>query len=320
MSYEIVKSISRKKDNRIFITSASNNIWPRTYSKWEYMPNEKCSDEELKNKELYLFHGILGNSYQLSNNVNKNWNYALNKFYEYCNQNKIDTYDLWDLRYKDGIEALKPYYDVFNNFYKERINGKFYLYSNIGYINKVNNKSFGYNSIFNQDEYCKDYKTIYNDYCKISKYNKDYYKIGICKFEKDNTHNMKMVDKVIPTDINDAEYPRGNVIYDEEIQIDDLESVYKDGRVRVIITKDDTNNYYSVYTYDFGVDEEIGYCYGIFDVTEQEVNKIGGIDNLVYETITGEQEIFTSYGLGVSTGKSIEELETLAKDDLVKAI
>ncbi len=35
MSYEIVKSISRKKDNRIFITSASNNWWPRQYYKWE---------------------------------------------------------------------------------------------------------------------------------------------------------------------------------------------------------------------------------------------------------------------------------------------
>ena len=70
MSYEIVKNIShRKKDDKIFITSASNNVWPRTYSKREFMPTK----ENDKNKELYLFHGIIGGSYQLSDSVNENW-------------------------------------------------------------------------------------------------------------------------------------------------------------------------------------------------------------------------------------------------------
>ena len=40
MSYEIVKSISKKKD-KIFITSASNNVSPKTYSKWRHHNNRK---------------------------------------------------------------------------------------------------------------------------------------------------------------------------------------------------------------------------------------------------------------------------------------
>ena len=66
MSYEIVKSIShRKKDNKIFITSASNNVWPKTYSRWEFMPDKAYSEDDTRNRELHLFRGIIGGSYQL---------------------------------------------------------------------------------------------------------------------------------------------------------------------------------------------------------------------------------------------------------------
>ena len=145
MSYEIVKSIThRKKDNKIFITSASNNIWPRTYSKWQYMPDSSYSKEETINKELHFFRGIIGGSYKLSNSVNENWRYAENKFYEYCKEKDISTFDIWELPYKnDGnIESLKPYYDIFRKFLEEKIEGKYYLSSNLGCITKVNRKSY----------------------------------------------------------------------------------------------------------------------------------------------------------------------------------
>ena len=147
MSYEIVKSISRrKKDNKIFITSACNNLCPRYYSRWEFMPDKSFNEEKVKNKELYLFHGIIGGSYQLSNSVNENWKYAENKFYEYCKDNNISSSDIWDLPYKnDGnIELLKPYYDIFKGFLEEEKKGKYYLDSNIGIITKVNQKSLEY--------------------------------------------------------------------------------------------------------------------------------------------------------------------------------
>lgn len=182
MSYEIVKSIShKKKDNRIFITSASNNVWPRNYSRWEYMPNEKCNDEDNRNKMLHLFHGIIGGSLQLSGSVGYKWRYAENKFREYCKNNNISTSEIWELPYKEekyNINILKPYYDIFETFLTEdNIKGNFYLKSNLGYITKITSKGFEYNPYWLDINKCyKDYKNIYNDYCKlpddsIKKYN-----------------------------------------------------------------------------------------------------------------------------------------------------
>lgn len=121
MSYEIVKSISKKKD-KIFITSASNNVSPKTYSKWEFMPDSLHNKEKVSNKELYLFHGIIGGSYKLNKSVNENWIYAENKFYEYCRENNISTSYIWELPYlNDGdIKTLKPYYEIFKKYYEEK--------------------------------------------------------------------------------------------------------------------------------------------------------------------------------------------------------
>lgn len=182
MSYEIVKNIShRKKDDKIFITSASNNVWPRTYSKWEFMPNK----ENDKNKELYLFHGIIGGSYQLSGSVNENWRYAENKFHEYCRKNNISTSDIWEIPYKnDGnIELLKPYYEIFKGYLEEKKNGKFYLDSNIGIITKVNQRSFQYINYKDEPEkYCRSFEHVFNDYCNISKENREKYEIAIKEY------------------------------------------------------------------------------------------------------------------------------------------
>lgn len=183
MSYEIVKSIShRKKDNKIFITSASNNVWPKHYTKWEFMPDEHYKKEERSNKELYLFHGIIGGSYKLSGSVSENWKYAENKFYEYCRNNNIDTSDVWDLPYKNNgnIELLKPYYEIFKEFLEEKKEGKYYLDSNLGIITKVNQKSFDYMP-YNvpTEKYCNDYKKVYNNYSNISEQSRKDYNIKI---------------------------------------------------------------------------------------------------------------------------------------------
>ncbi len=197
MSYEIVKNIShRKKDNKIFITSASNNVWPKTYSKWEFMPNK----ENDKNKELYLFHGIIGGSYRLSGSVNENWKYAENKFYEYCRKNNISTSDIWDIPYKNegNIELLKPYYEIFKGYLIEKKEGKYYLNSNLGIITKVNKKSFQYiNYMDKPEKYCSNYKKIYNDYCNISPENREKYEIIVKKYSlnKDLTDNEKCTEK-----------------------------------------------------------------------------------------------------------------------------
>ncbi len=190
MSYEIVKSIShRKKDNKIFITSASNNLWPRSYSRWEFMPDSHYEEKDIKNKELHLFHGIIGGSYQLSGSVNENWKYAENKFYEYCRNNNISTSDIWELPYKnDGnIELLKPYYEIFKKFLEEKKEGKYYLDSCLGIITKVNQRSFDY-TFYNAplEKYCKSFKKIYNDYSNINEENRERFNIEIKELVLDN--------------------------------------------------------------------------------------------------------------------------------------
>ena len=196
MSYEIVKIIShRKKDNKIFITSASNNVWPRSYYKWEFMPDKSYSEEETKNRELHFFRGIIGGSYQLSGSVNENWRYAENKFYEYCRENDISTSEIWELPYKnDGnIELLKPYYEIFKGFLEEKKEGKYYLSSSLGYILKVNKNNFEYSPyVPNINKYCKNFKKIYNDFSNITKENRERFNIEIkeLSLEKENNDSL----------------------------------------------------------------------------------------------------------------------------------
>ncbi len=196
MSYEIVKSIShRKKDNKIFITSACNNVWPRSFSRWEFLPDGKYDEEKIKNRELYLFHDIIGGSLQLSGSVNEKWRYAENKFYEYCKDNNISTSDLWDLPYQEGnnIEILKPYYEVFKGYLEEKKEGKYYLNSSLGYILKVNKNNFEYSPyVPNIDKYCKNFKKIYNDFSNITKENRERFNIEIkeLSLEKENNDSL----------------------------------------------------------------------------------------------------------------------------------
>lgn len=192
MSYEIVKSISKKKD-KIFITSASNNVSPKTYSKWEFMPDSLHNKEKVSNKKLYLFHGIIGGSYKLNKSVNENWIYAENKFYEYCRENNISTSYIWELPYlNDGdIKTLKPYYEIFKKYYEEKIDGKYYLSSSLGQIIKVNETNFKYVPfISNISKECKSYKKAYNDYCNISEQSREKYNIEVKEYTLDNNKNI----------------------------------------------------------------------------------------------------------------------------------
>lgn len=187
MSCDYIKYIKHdKKNNRYFVTSASNNVWPRSYSTWEYMRNDKYSNEEIENKDLYFFHNILGHVLNLEYCQNKDWKYATNKFFNYCKENDINTYELWNLPGGEDnydITKLKPYYEIFKGYLEEKKEGKYFLDSNSGYVVKVNKKSF----IINRDKDCLkdivgDYKKIYNDYCKISSIMREKYDIQIKEF------------------------------------------------------------------------------------------------------------------------------------------
>jgi len=193
MSCELVKSISRRKDGRIFITSASSNVWPKSYSRWEYMPSGTYSEKEVEDRMLHLFHGIIGQSYQFNETVNDNWKYALNKFYEYCDKNDISTSELWHLPYKDGgydITVLKPYYDKFNEFYEEKIDGKYYLDSNNGPISKIYKRCFYSNRAGMNGVLFGSYKKIYNELNRFTNDMIEHYGIKIKEYSLEQNNSM----------------------------------------------------------------------------------------------------------------------------------
>ena len=52
MSWEYVKNIKHdKKNNRYFVTTAPNNIYPRSYSTWEYMKDDMYNKEKIENQQ-----------------------------------------------------------------------------------------------------------------------------------------------------------------------------------------------------------------------------------------------------------------------------
>lgn len=94
MSYEKVKLITRKeKENKIFVTSASSNVYPKTYYKWEYMKNyENVSYEE---KMYQLLRDISGGNLQLNDSM-YNWQYAILRAKEDMQEKYGKDYFLYD--------------------------------------------------------------------------------------------------------------------------------------------------------------------------------------------------------------------------------
>ena len=93
MSYEKVKCITRnEKKNKIFITSACNNVRPLTFGKWEYGK----ADMSYKEKMFYLLKDISGGNLQLNNSCYE-WNYAILKTRDYMQEKYGKEYHLYDL-------------------------------------------------------------------------------------------------------------------------------------------------------------------------------------------------------------------------------
>ena len=74
MSYEIVKSIKIDKENKkVFLKSSSNNVYPKTYSKWEVKTLSKLFKEkglkELQKEIIWQY--WLGNFQKTKNNYEK---------------------------------------------------------------------------------------------------------------------------------------------------------------------------------------------------------------------------------------------------------
>ena len=102
MSYDLCKRITLdKKNNKIKVCVASNNITPKTYETCEYCKNyEGYSFED---KLLCLYEDMQSGNIQIStiNDNTENFEYAMWKVREYLRENNIDSYE--DLYIRKGI-------------------------------------------------------------------------------------------------------------------------------------------------------------------------------------------------------------------------
>lgn len=97
MSYECCKRITLdKKNNKIKVCIASNNLRPLTYETYEIYNTNKFKDYTFDEKLLYLFFDMISGNIQVTN-LNDNtekFEYGLCKAREYIH--KQDLGDLWD--------------------------------------------------------------------------------------------------------------------------------------------------------------------------------------------------------------------------------
>ena len=188
MSYEIAKGIKiDNKKKKIFIRSTSNNVYPKPYSKWEYLKNEP----DLEIKKRRLFYDLVSGNINLRICENINMKYAIERFKNYCYENTIDISLIYDLAHKEGeLNNIEKYYKIFEEFYNEKYDGKYFLISDIGKIIKINNRGFLYNKDLNiKESECKSYKKLYCDRSRLSKNTIEKYNIRIEKYEKIKEYN-----------------------------------------------------------------------------------------------------------------------------------
>lgn len=202
MSYEMCNRITmKKKTNQLFLSVASNNVWPHTYTKCEYGGKTNYTLDE---KLMFLMKSMLEGNIQITQN-NKNtipYKYALLKIYEYYRENKINHYEdkfektckLLDDRIKEYTktddykkyiefceknrylvnkieceivkETYKKEFEIFKNSINEKIEGKFYITNNYGEIIQFYSRTkcgFRYRKYDHVNKYCiiDDYKLAY---------------------------------------------------------------------------------------------------------------------------------------------------------------
>lgn len=104
MSYVKCKGITlNEKENKIFISGASSNVYPITYSKYEILKG----NEPFNSKLEQLLVAISGGELHLNTSLYK-WNYAVLK----ANEELNDRESLWSIsQHKDTIYYIgkEPY-------------------------------------------------------------------------------------------------------------------------------------------------------------------------------------------------------------------
>jgi len=182
MSYEIVTSVKLdKKNGKIFITSDSNNVYPKTFRKWEFIEDNKNYREKLSK----FIHGVIIGNLQFRDSLVR-YQYAANKVREYINNNNLykenyryengnlirtsdDLYYYMDWDKPEFDEHKNNIIDLFENSLSEKIDGKYILYNPRKKITFIKKTKYGYKYYYGKiEEYRMDYKKAYNNLVSLS--------------------------------------------------------------------------------------------------------------------------------------------------------
>ncbi len=113
-------------------------------------------------------------------------------------------------------------------------------------------------------------------------------KKDIFKIEKEK--NIPISDKEIM-----FSFDKGSILFDEEITIN-VDSIYEDNRVRLIIHKEED----TIDIFRAAFEKKVGLCYWNFLITENEYSKYSNIHDFVKKVlIDGE---YSDLGISVATG------------------
>ena len=164
MSYELCNRISiNKKDGTIKLTTACNNVYPKIYESWDFLP---CIDDDCKefssllDKKLYKLFVDMFEGNIVINTINKStvdFEYALKKVMEYLKDRNVGKFDLWDVEKSRRKEFYKTLYRVFMQALEEHFEGDYGLVNSNGYSITKTGK---YN--YHTGDYPKVYYYLYN--------------------------------------------------------------------------------------------------------------------------------------------------------------
>lgn len=122
----------------------------------------------------------------------------------------------------------------------------------------------------------------------------------------------RIVDKQIPID---EEFIDKNAekVFDEELElIDTYKDIYLGNHIRVVVEKT-LDDIYSISIYYFL--NTPGYCAWLGDVTDTDIETLGGISSVVREIVLNEKGTFEARGGGYATGEAPDEMGIEFPDD-----
>ena len=215
MSYELCKRINLdRKNNKIKVTCASNNIRPISYSTYEIFEDIEDFDEKLLN----LFMSLQSGDIQIStiNDNTEDFEYAMWKVREYLRKNNINSYeDLYIKRKDEYINRLYNFVGFERSTLESEIDRGYEDYKKYeewkktktkDYIKEIEHKfdrevSYEvYGKCFEvfkkalNESFVGDYKILLDNYypiVKVGKYNRGYEKFSY-SYNKETNDFLKV--------------------------------------------------------------------------------------------------------------------------------